>query len=198
MQTVHLASTNPHKLAEFQRLVGRYFRLQPSSFPSSYHPWKEDGLSFMDNAIKKAVLYSLGCSGWVLADDSGLSVAALGGEPGVYSARYAGSQATDADNRRLLLDRLANTPEEGRTAAFHCALAVACQGKLMAIAEASCPGTITHLPRGAKGFGYDPIFLPHGASSTFAEMAPEEKDDHSHRARAVARLLASLPAEAWS
>ncbi len=198
MPTVHLASTNPHKLAEFQRLLGPSFVLRPASFPTNSDPWIEDGLTFLDNAIKKAVFYSLRRPGLVLADDSGLAVVALGGEPGVYSARYAGPRASDAENRRLLLERLGNMPQEGRNAAFYCALAVARQGKLMATAEASCPGTILHSPRGEEGFGYDPIFLPHDATATFAEMAPEEKDRHSHRAGAVARLLTSLSAEAWT
>ncbi|CAB4243503.1 dITP/XTP pyrophosphatase [Methylacidimicrobium sp. AP8] len=188
MLTLHLASTNPHKLAEFQRLFGPSLTLVPAIFPAADNPWKEDGLTFMDNSITKAISYSLTHPGLVLADDSGLSVAALGGEPGVRSARYAGPRASDAENRRLLLHRLADVPQEERTAVFSCALALATNGQILVTVEASCRGRITPLPRGREGFGYDPIFLPDGALLTFAEMTPEQKDRYSHRSQAVARL----------
>ena len=195
MPTLHLASTNPHKLAEFQRLCGNRITLLPAPYPSSADPWMEDGLMFMDNAIKKAVSYSHSRPGMVLADDSGLCVASLAGAPGVNSARYAGPRATDAENRQLLLDRLAHLAEEERGAAFFCALALARAGEILATAEASCPGRIARFPRGTGGFGYDPLFIPSDASATFAEMAPEEKDRYSHRARAIARLFVAFPLE---
>lgn len=149
----------------------------------------------MDNAIKKALAYGSGRTGLILADDSGLCVAALGGEPGVHSARYAGPHASDADNRRLLLARLEHLPVEAREATFWCALALACDGEILTTVEASCPGRIALLPAGSEGFGYDPLFVPSGAATTFAQMAPAEKDRYSHRARAVAQLLSALPAE---
>ncbi|MGD9896117.1 MAG: non-canonical purine NTP pyrophosphatase [Candidatus Methylacidiphilaceae bacterium] len=197
MPTLHLASTNPHKLREFRRLFGTAFVLVPAAFPPQSNPWIEDGLTFLDNAIKKAVFYSTCSPSLVLADDSGLSVAALGGEPGVYSARYAGPQASDDDNRRLVLDRLSQAPAERRQATFSCALALARGGTLLATAEATCPGRIAPSPDGTDAFGYDPIFVPFGATDTFAKMPPEEKDRYSHRARAIAQLLATFPPDRW-
>lgn len=198
MPTIHLASTNLHKLAEFRRLLGPGFILVPAPFPARSDPWTEDGVTFVDNSIKKAVLYSRYHPGFVLADDSGLSVDALGGEPGVRSTRYAGPRASDADNRRLLLHRLANIPPNKRTATFSCALTLARSGRIFVTVEATCRGAIPPLPRGNAGFGYDPVFMPDGSSLTFAEMTMEEKDRYSHRARAVARLLDSMPAVQWN
>jgi XTP/dITP diphosphohydrolase len=197
MPTLHLASTNPHKLKEFTRIFTPDFVLTPMQRTSSDTQWIEDGITFMDNSIKKAVSYSKERSGFILADDSGLCVAALGGEPGVHSARYAGSDASDAENRRLLLARLAHLPEEARGATFFCALALAREGKILTTVEATCPGRITVLAGGSEGFGYDPIFVPSGAAATFAQMPPAEKDRYSHRARAVAQLLPILLAKRW-
>ncbi|WP_142660559.1 non-canonical purine NTP pyrophosphatase [Methylacidimicrobium tartarophylax] len=197
MPTLHLASTNPHKLKEFARLFGSAFILTSVQHTSSSTQWLEDGSTFMDNSIKKAVFYSKLGSGLVLADDSGLCVAALGGEPGVHSARYAGPEASDAENRSLLLARLARVPEEAREATFICALALARDGKLLTTVEATCPGRITAFPGGSEGFGYDPIFVPSGATATFAQMPPAEKDRYSHRARAVAQLLPILLTKRW-
>lgn len=198
MPILRLASTNPHKLAEFKRLLGLDFDLIPAHSSATSSPCKEDGVTFLENAIKKALHHSDGSSDLVLADDSGLRVTGLGGEPGVYSARYAGPKASDAENRRLLLERLAGHDEEARDAAFFCALALARNGKIVATVEASCPGRIAYTPKGTAGFGYDPIFHPSGAVHSFAEMLPEEKDRYSHRARAIARLLAIVPPGEWA
>ncbi|WP_018291863.1 non-canonical purine NTP pyrophosphatase [Verrucomicrobium sp. 3C] len=198
MHTVHLASTNRHKIKEFTRLFGSSFTLLAPHHASIFNTWIEDGYTFMDNSIKKAVFYSERREGLILADDSGLSVAALEGEPGIHSARYAGPHATGEDNRRLLLARLAHLPEEARAATFWCALALARDGKILTTVEASCPGRIARLPAGTEGFGYDPIFLPSGATATFAQMTPAEKDQYSHRARAVAQLLRTHPPDRWS
>nr|WP_246189501.1 non-canonical purine NTP pyrophosphatase [Methylacidimicrobium cyclopophantes] len=194
MLTLHLASANIHKLEEFTRLFAPYTLLQPIHLPSSIPPCIEDGLTFLDNAIKKALYYSTVTPGLILADDSGIAVGPLGGQPGIYSARYAGPRATDAENRRLLLERLSQLPDEGaaRDAAFICALALARDGQILTTVEASCPGSIVRSPKGTGGFGYDSLFLPSGALRTFAEMPPEEKDRYSHRGRAVANLLSRL------
>src|SRR5829696_769695 len=125
-----------------------------------------------------------GC--WTLADDSGLEVAALGGAPGVFSARYAGDDATDADRRDLLLSELAKTGDEHRRARFVAAAAVAkAGGEMINVAEGVCEGTITFDPRGDGGFGYDPLFIPDGYNQTFAELPESVKNRISHRARAL-------------
>ena len=129
----------------------------------------------------------------VLADDSGLEVAALGGRPGVYSARYAGAHAADGDRIAKLLEELG--AERDRRARFVCALALAQKGTLLAEALGECPGEIAEQPRGSHGFGYDPVFLVPELGRTFAELSEAEKNLRSHRARALRDLLDRLAAE---
>ena len=146
----------------------------------------EDGKTFTDNAIAKARFYATATGLWALADDSGLEVDALAGAPGVYSARYAGENASDADRRALLLSELAQVSEKDRRARFVSVVAIAsADGKVLNVSEGICEGTLTFAPRGEGGFGYDPLFVPDGFSQTFAELPESVKNRISHRARAL-------------
>jgi XTP/dITP diphosphohydrolase len=156
---------------------------------------EETGNTFAANARLKAAGYAQRLGQWVMADDSGLAVDALGGAPGVFSARFAGPDATDESNNRLLLERLAeaNLPVERRTAQFVCHVAIADPaGEIQAQAEAACRGRILFEPRGRQGFGYDPLFEIVEYHRTFAELGLRVKAALSHRARAVIRLIPQL------
>jgi XTP/dITP diphosphohydrolase len=160
---------------------------------------EEDGATFEANASKKAATLARFSGLWTLADDSGLEVDALGGQPGVYSARYAGAGSTDDANNRKLLAALAGEPN--RRARFRCVLALASPDGATRCVAGACEGVITPAPRGDSGFGYDPVFQPDGHARTFAELPVEVKNRISHRARALAEaksawgsLLASNPA----
>jgi XTP/dITP diphosphohydrolase len=156
-------------------------------------PAAEDGVTYAENAIAKARFYAAATGLLALADDSGLEVAALGGAPGVYSARYAGEGASDADRRTLLLAELAKTNGGDRRARFVAAVAIAdSSGEVLNVSEGICEGTITFKPRGNSGFGYDPLFVPDGYDRTFAELSDEVKNRISHRARALMRTRDSL------
>jgi XTP/dITP diphosphohydrolase len=153
----------------------------------------EDAPTFAGNARKKASQTAQTLGRWVLADDSGLSVDALSGAPGVLSARFAGGHGDDEANNHKLLAALASVPEDRRGAAFVCALALADpQGAIRLEAEGACRGRITHEPRGPHGFGYDPLFLIPEYHKTFGELGPLVKHQLSHRARAFSRLRAGL------
>jgi XTP/dITP diphosphohydrolase len=146
---------------------------------------EETGRTFAENAAQKALAYAEAAGMPTLADDSGLEVDALGGAPGVYSARYAGPGASDEDRYRKLLAALAETPPERRTARFRCAVAIARPEGQVEIAEGKCEGTITFGPRGEHGFGYDPVFYVPAFDRTMAELPAETKNRVSHRARAL-------------
>ncbi|MCD6289672.1 MAG: XTP/dITP diphosphatase [Anaerolineae bacterium] len=146
---------------------------------------EESGQSFVENAVQKAVEYARLSGLWTWADDSGLEVDALGGEPGVRSARYAGPNANDEDRYRLLLQRMRDVPRGQRSARFRCAIAIATPDGRVEVAEGSCEGKITLSPRGEYGFGYDPVFYVPEYGRTMAELLPEEKNKISHRARAA-------------
>ncbi|MCS7305496.1 MAG: RdgB/HAM1 family non-canonical purine NTP pyrophosphatase [Thermoguttaceae bacterium] len=159
-----------------------------ADFPA-VHPVEEDGHHFVENARKKASGYARQIGQWVLADDSGLVVEALGGRPGVHSARYAGPEADDAANRRKLLAELAGTPLEQRTARFECHLALADpRGVIQAEAHGQCRGRICFAERGEKGFGYDPLFEIVEYHRTFGELGPVAKGRLSHRGRAIEQI----------
>lgn len=154
----------------------------------------EDGATFYDNALKKARAIARATGLPALADDSGLVVDALGGAPGVYSARFAGEGATDAANNETLLAALAGVPEADRTARFvatlvYCDLAT---GERIVSAEGTCEGSILPAPRGSGGFGYDPLFLSADAGVSFAELTVDQKSEFSHRARAMRQLVHAL------
>ena len=146
----------------------------------------ETAPTYAENAIAKAQFYARETSLCALADDSGLEVAALDGAPGVYSARYAGEAASDADRRRLLLSQLAQLPKENREARFVCVVAITTpDGAVLSTSEGVCKGRMIFTERGTNGFGYDPIFVPDGFDQTFAELSDSIKNQISHRARAL-------------
>ena len=186
-----IATRNPGKLKELRALLGVPGLEWRSALDYPEVPdVVEDGDTFEANAIKKAEALSRATGGWALADDSGLEVDALGGEPGVRSARYAGEPADPAANNAKLLHAL-----EGRTdrrARFRCVIALAGPGVPTATVEGACEGRIVTEPRGTGGFGYDPLFVPDGYEETFAELPAETKNSISHRGRALARAR-----EAW-
>ncbi len=153
----------------------------------------EDADTFAGNARKKASELARALHSWVIADDSGLAVDALGGGPGVFSARYAGEPADDAANNQKLLRALASVPDDHRGAAFRCALALADPtGAIRLEAEGACRGRVTREPRGPGGFGYDPLFLIAEYHLSFGELSPLVKHQLSHRARAFAQLRRGL------
>jgi XTP/dITP diphosphohydrolase len=196
-----LASTNQKKRAELAQLcypLGVELVLPPAI--GGLPPVEEDQPTFADNAAKKAASAARASALWALADDSGLEVEALGGAPGVLSARYAGQPADDARNNERLLRELSGLPAERRAARFVCALALARpDGTIALLLSGEARGRILASPRGRSGFGYDPLFLfdepgQPGAGRTFAELSSAEKSAVSHRGRALRALLQRLPA----
>ena len=190
-----VATMNQGKLREYERLLADVPGLELDTMASLAERVEvvEDRDTFAGNARKKATeiaaLSGLTC----LADDSGLEVDALGGRPGVYSARYAGKGATDAENNEKLLDELRGVPDEERTARFRCVICVAhSDGRELALVDGACEGRIGHEPRGEHGFGYDPLFIPEGFTQTMSELGPQTKNQISHRAEAAAKLAALL------
>ena len=151
---------------------------------------EETGATFADNAILKATDYARQTGFWALSDDSGLEVEALGGAPGVYSARYAGENAGDAERIDKLLKELAETGDRARRARFVCVMAVADEkGEIRFLAEGVCEGKIALAPGGSNGFGYDPVFVPDGFTETFGELSSTVKRQISHRARAIKKII---------
>lgn len=147
----------------------------------------EDGLTLEKNACKKAVQVSRFLKKFAVADDSGLEVEYLDGEPGVYSARFSGKGATYKSNNEKLLRLLKDVPLAKRKACFKCVIALADKGKIIGIAEGRCSGNISFEPRGDNGFGYDPVFMPNGYKKTFAQMNAFQKNKISHRGKALAK-----------
>jgi XTP/dITP diphosphohydrolase len=187
-----VASGNRGKVREFQYLLGNagieVFGLADLSIGKDF---EERGTSFAENARSKALSCSHETLFPVLADDSGLEVAALDGRPGIYSARYAGEGASDSDRIEKLLSELRDNPGS-REARFVCALALAQNGRLLLEAEGECRGLISEYPRGSNGFGYDPVFLFTELGKTYAELTEAEKNLYSHRANAIHALLDKL------
>jgi XTP/dITP diphosphohydrolase len=179
------------ELADLVRPVGVEVRTL-ADFPIDFEV-AEDGDTFAANARLKAAGYARHLGQWVLADDSGLEVDALGNAPGVFSARYSGPEATDESNNRLLLEQLGDMPLERRTARFVCHIAVSDPaGEIHAESHASCCGRILFAPNGSAGFGYDPLFEIVEYHRTFAEFGLRVKAVLSHRARATGRVLPAL------
>ncbi len=154
--------------------------------------FEESAPTFAENAAGKALHYSRVRDGMVFADDSGLVVPALGGKPGVHSARYAGPQATNSRRIEKLLDEMQGKAENERAAYFVCAIALAEKGRSIAVVTDRVDGKILESPRGAGGFGYDPVFYFPALKKTFAELSAEEKNQFSHRGKAFRRLLGAL------
>jgi XTP/dITP diphosphohydrolase len=188
-----LATRNQHKVKEVRQLVGDDFRVNDlSAYPTLQMP-DETGATFAENTILKATNVSKDQrmrDRFVIADDSGLEVDALGGAPGIYSARYAGEPANDVANIGKLLRELRNI--EKRSARFRCVIALARAGKMLGTFDGVIEGTIVDLPRGKHGFGYDPIFRPTGFNETFGEMTSDRKNQISHRAKAIMALRTAL------
>ena len=189
-----MATRNPHKTRELQQILGSDFTVRDLRAHSEISEIAETGTSFEENAKLKALAVSRKLPGLVAADDSGLEVDALGGAPGIYSARYAGANATNKERIDTLLEKLAriDAKKEQRSARFRCVLALARNGDVLGTFEGIVEGQIADRPRGEGGFGYDPIFLPDGFGKTFAELPIEIKNRVSHRAKAIARLHEAL------
>ena len=186
-QTLLLGTRNSGKLREIENILAdsgwSFSSLE--SFPGVDTP-AESGVTYADNAILKARFYALATGMYALADDSGLEVEALAGAPGVFTARYAGERASDADRRALLLSELAKIPNANRRARFVSVVAISdAKGSVLNVSEGVCEGTIIFSPRGDGGFGYDPLFVPDGYNQTFAELSEDVKNRISHRARAL-------------
>ena len=198
MWNLIVATRNTHKTREIQQLLGPEFEVRDLSEYPEISETVENGESFEENAKLKAVAVSKKLPGLVIADDSGLEVDALGGAPGIYSARYADAKATDKQNMDKLLEELAQIGVEAnqRRARFRCALALAREGRIVGIFEGAVEGTIVDPARGSHGFGYDPIFVPNEFEETFGELPAELKNTISHRARAIRALRAGLQAGA--
>lgn len=196
---LYLASSNPGKLKEYRVLaeqapasssVSVELELLPEF--SSLPEFEEDAPMFAENATGKALHYSRLNEEFVFADDSGLVVPALGGAPGVHSARYAGAAATNSQRIEKLLREMRDKTGAERSAHFVCVIALARKGSALAVVTDRVDGEILELPRGAGGFGYDPVFYFPVLKKTFAEVSPEEKNQHSHRGKAFRKLLAGL------
>jgi XTP/dITP diphosphohydrolase len=192
-----LASSNHGKLKEYRVLA------EAASLPvsidlalvpefASLHRFEEDAPTFAENAAGKALHYSRLQEGLVFADDSGLVVPSLGGAPGVHSARYAGADAANSERIEKLLKEMRDKVGQERAAHFVCVIALARKGRALAVVTDRVDGEILQSPRGAGGFGYDPVFYFPALKKTFAELSPEEKNQHSHRGKAFRKLLAAL------
>jgi XTP/dITP diphosphohydrolase len=192
-----LATRNSHKTREFAEILGDEFEVRDLAGATELPAVEETGLTFEENAALKAIETSKHFLGLVVGDDSGLAVDELNGAPGIYSARYAGERATDAENVAKILAELAGCdPLAGPPSArFHCALALAQEGKLLGTFGGVVEGRIVLEPRGSAGFGYDPIFEPQGFSHTLAELSSAEKNEISHRADAIRSLRLALTAK---
>lgn len=189
-----IASNNKHKIYEIKKILGTKFdEIVSLGEAGIVHETVEDGVTFMENALKKAreIAELSGCAS--LADDSGICVDALDGAPGIYSARFSGlhgGHGTDEENNKLLLKKLSGGAL--RTAHYTAAVALVYPDGKEVTAEGYMYGEITDTPRGERGFGYDPLFVPCGESRTVAEMTDEEKNAISHRANALKLLLSKI------
>jgi len=180
-----IATRNEGKLKEYEPLLaGLPVMLTNLTREGINHDVKETGSTFAENAVQKAEEYARESGLLTLADDSGLEVDALGGEPGVHSARYAGPDATDEDRYLLLLEKMRDIPGEDRSARFRCVIAVAEPGATVYTSEGVCEGVIAFSPKGSHGFGYDPVFFMPEYGKTMAQLPAETKNRVSHRARA--------------
>jgi XTP/dITP diphosphohydrolase len=180
---LYCATSNAGKLREFRLAAGLDWELVPLV---GIPPFEETGRTFEENAIQKAIYYSRHAPGLLFAEDSGLEVEALGGAPGVRSARFAGEDASDAANNRLLVERLRGVSD--RSARYVCVIAVAEAGNLMRTFRGEVEGEIIDEPRGANGFGYDPYFYYPPFDLTFGQAAAEQKSRVSHRSKAMSKM----------
>ncbi|MGE3955058.1 MAG: XTP/dITP diphosphatase [Parachlamydiales bacterium] len=194
MRELIIASHNLHKVRELKEMLSSIPDLEISSlhpFPD-YHLPQETGTTFEENARLKARHAARLLNKWVLADDSGLVVPALNGAPGLYSARYAGKEATDKENRKKLLAEMAGLQDLARSASFECALALSSPDGHLRTTKGTCEGTIAIQEAGSNGFGYDPLFIPHDYRKTFAQLDESTKNRVSHRRKALDKILPHL------
>ncbi len=190
-----VATYNRNKRREIQELLKEFKKtkvMNLEDLPVKPPIIVEDGKTFRQNAVKKAVTMSRFFNGLVLADDSGLEVDALHGKPGIRSARFARAKATDRENNEKLMKLLDKIPKKNRKARFVCTIALAAGGILLHTFEGKVAGSVLTGPRGENGFGYDPVFVPDGYEKTFAEMTPSFKNKISHRALALRGLKAEI------
>ncbi len=185
-----ISTRNDHKTGEVRKILGHHFLVSDLTSAPEVGEVEETGTTFEENATLKSVAASLVVEGWVIADDSGLEVDALDGSPGVYSARFAGPSCTDADNNALLLKKLERVRGKDRSARFRCVIVLSRAGRKLATFDGTVEGIIANAPRGSGGFGYDPLFIPDGHCTTFADLPPDTKNRISHRARALEKLKA--------
>ena len=188
------ATGNPGKAREFALAAGDRIAIEPLPDFRSVPPCVEDGATFAENAALKARYYGARAPGLLFADDSGLVVDALGGAPGVFSARYSGPGATDESNNRLLLEKLRGIAD--RRARFVCAIALVNRGRLVDVYTGSVEGVILDAPRGKGGFGYDPLFFYPPFGCTFGEVEGERKFAVSHRGQALRAMIGAIAAGA--
>ncbi|VBB06512.1 Hypothetical protein LUCI_1745 [Lucifera butyrica] len=193
MQELVVASQNKGKVAEIQAVFAHLpFTVLSLAACGIIKEPAETGMTFMENAVLKAHYYAAKTGKACLADDSGLEVDILGGEPGVYSARFAGEDADDAKNNQKLLARLEGVPREKRSGRFRCALAFVDPDGTLITAEGACEGIILPEPRGKNGFGYDPLFFLPAFQASMAELTMEEKNAVSHRGQALKNMAVKL------
>lgn len=189
MKKLYIASQNRHKLEEIQQVIGKQFQLSSVFDLDQVEELPETGSTLRENALQKARFVAQKFKVDCFADDTGLEIDALNGEPGVYSARYAGEDRNPEANMNLVLEKLKGI--DNRVARFKTVIALILDGKEF-IFEGSVEGEIIKEKRGTKGFGYDPLFIPQGYTETFAEMNSEIKNSISHRGRAVKKLVEFL------
>lgn len=196
MNKLVLATRNRHKVAELRRILTEAALTDIELVGVEVFPGLEDvpetGVTFEENAGLKARAVARATGVAAIADDSGLCVDVLGGSPGVFSARWSGSHGDDLNNLQLLLSQLSEVPKEHRGAHFACAAVLALPDGTVRVAQGRLDGFLIREPRGANGFGYDPVFVPLGESRTTAEMLPAEKDAISHRGRAFRGIVPAL------
>lgn len=188
--TIYCATTNPGKLREFRLAASSVCSVEPLPGLSEIPPCEETGSTFEENAIQKALYYGAHTSGLLFVDDSGLEVNALGGAPGVFSARYAGPNAADEENNGKLLLQMA--AHQYRTARFVSVIALANRGALMATFRGVVEGQLLREARGSNGFGYDPLFYYAPFQSSFGEIEPDRKQTVSHRGQALRQMVEFL------
>jgi XTP/dITP diphosphohydrolase len=184
-----IATGNQGKVKELKELLSKFpINLKNLKDFPNIEEVEETGKTFAENAILKAKGYALQTNMWTIADDSGLEVEELNGEPGVFSARYAGENSTDKENIHKLLTEMKN--KSNRNAKFVCCIAISNEkGEILHLTEGTCKGKIDYKPKGKKGFGYDPIFIPDGFDKTFAEISEDLKNKISHRKKALDKIF---------
>jgi XTP/dITP diphosphohydrolase len=192
---VYCATGNAGKLREFRLALQGFVDVETVPGLDSLVAPEETGVTFEENAVLKALYYAKFCDGLVFTDDSGLEVDALGGDPGVYSARFAGPEASDQDNNHLLLENLQGVRE--RSARFVCVVALANGAQILQTFRGEVEGEILLAARGENGFGYDPLFYYPPFGCSFGEAPVKSKMEVSHRGKALAKMLAYLKGESW-